>query len=79
MNQDLHWYFQFDQKIQVIQIIGALHTLVLFSVAFLAVCVHTIFPPGNNGKDDDLDDDRDDESDDDRDDGDKMALTETRG
>ena len=59
----------------MIQIIGALHTLVLFSVAFLAVCVHTIFPPGNNGKDDD----RDDESDDDRDDGDKMALTETRG
>ena len=55
--------------------IGALHTLVLFSVAFLAVCVHTIFPPGNNGKDDD----RDDESDGDRDDGDKMALTETRG
>ena len=63
----------------MIQIIGALHTLVLFSVAFLAVCVHTIFPPGNNGKDDDRDDDRDDESDDDRDDGDKMALTETRG
>ena len=63
----------------MIQIIGALHTLVLFSVAFLAFCVHTIFPPGNNGKDDDRDDDRDDKSDDDRDDGDKMALTETRG
>ena len=59
----------------MIQHIVALHTLVLFSVAFLAVCVHTIFPPGNNGKDDD----RDDESDDERDDGDKMALTETRG
>ena len=41
----------------MIQIIGVLHTLVLFSVAFLAVCVHTIFPPGNNGKDDDGDDD----------------------
>ena len=48
----------------MIQIIGALHTLVLFSVAFLAVCVHTIFPPGNKGKDDDRDDDRDDDGDD---------------
>ena len=44
----------------MIENIGALHTLVLFSAAFLAVCVHTIFPPGNNGKDDDRDDDRDD-------------------